>query len=222
MKNAALASGTVCVCATVFAFAAPLAAQTVEFGPRAGMAFSTVSVKPRSGPTNTEEGNVTGFTLGGFARFRPGKVGVQTEINFVRKGATVATPANPTNAMDLQLDYLEVPLLLMVPIVGGSSASASVYGGPALALETSCHATMTGLPSRDHFNCNDPNFDIRDRRQTDIGATAGGALRLPLGAGAIVADLRYTFGFVNLNKSTTGDRVRNRSAMVTLGYAVVR
>jgi Outer membrane protein beta-barrel domain len=221
MRNAALASVTVFVCATVFAFAAPLAAQTVEFGPRAGIAFSTVSVKPRTGPTNTEEGNVTGFTVGGFARFRPGKLGLQTELNFVRKGASVVTPNNPTDAMDLQLDYVEVPLLLMVPVVGGSSASASVYGGPALALETSCRGIMTGLPSRTHFNCSNPNFDVFDRRQTDIGATAGGTLRLPLGAGAIVADLRYTFGFVNLNKEN-GDKVRNRSTMVTLGYAVVR
>jgi hypothetical protein len=131
------------------------------------------------------------------------------------------TPNNPTDAMDLQLDYLEVPLLLMVPVAGGSSASASVFGGPALALETSCHGIMTGLPSRDHFNCNDPNFDVFDRRQLDIGATAGAALRLPVGGGAVVADLRYTFGFVNLNKET-GDRVRNRSTMITLGYAVVR
>jgi hypothetical protein len=221
MKNGALGFATVFASATVFALAMPLAAQTVEFGPRGGIAFSTVSVKSPSGQNNTEEGNVTGFAVGGFARFRPGKVGVQTEINFVRKGATVATPADPTNALDLQLDYVEVPLLVMVPIVGGSSASASLYGGPALALETSCHATLTGLPSRDHFNCNDPNFDIRDRRQTDIGATAGGALRLPIGGGAIVADLRYTFGFVNLNKEN-GDKVRNRSTMVTLGYAVAR
>jgi len=218
MKNAALASVT---CATVFALAAPLAAQTVEFGPRGGIAFSTVSVKPRSGPANTEEGNVTGFTVGGFARFRPGKVGVQTELNFVRKGASFVTPNSPTNAMDLQLDYLEVPLLLMVPIVGGSSASASLFGGAALALETSCHGIMTGLPSRTHFNCNDPNFEVFDRRQVDIGAAAGGALRLPVGGGAIVADLRYTFGFVNLNKKN-GDKLHNRSAMVTLGYAVTR
>ena len=221
MKNAALASVTVFVCATAFGFAAPLAAQTVEFGPRAGIAFSTVSVKPRSGTNNTQEGNVTGFAVGGFARFRPGKLGVQTELNFVRKGASLVTPNSPTNAMDLQLDYLEVPLLLMVPVTGGSSASASVYGGPALALETSCHGTMTGLPSRAHFNCNDPNFDVFDRRQMDIGAAAGAALRLPMGSGAIVADLRYTFGFVNLNKEN-GDKVHNRSTMVTLGYAIAR
>jgi hypothetical protein len=221
MKNAALASVTVFVCATVFSLAAPLAAQTVEFGPRAGIAFSTVSVKPRTGQTTTEQGNVTGFTAGGFARFRPGKVGVQTELNFVRKGASFVTPNSPTNAMDLQLDYLEVPLLLMVPVAGGSSASASVYGGPALALETSCHGVMTGLPSRAHFNCNDPNFDVFDRRQMDIGGAAGAALRLPMGGGALVADLRYTFGFVNLNKEN-GDKLHNRSAMITLGYAVVR
>jgi hypothetical protein len=215
MKTAALMS------ATVFVLATPLAAQTVEFGPRVGIAFSTVSVKSPSGQNNSEEGNVTGFAVGGFARFRPGKLGVQTELNFVRKGASVVTPSHPTDAMDLQLDYLEVPLLLMVPVGGGSSASASLYGGPALALETSCHGTMSGLPSRDHFNCNNPNFDVFDRRQMDIGATAGGAVRLPIGSGAIVADLRYTVGFVNLNKET-GDRVRNRSAMVMLGYSVVR
>jgi len=221
MKNAALVSAAVFASATVFALAAPLAAQGVEFGPRGGIAFSTLSVKPRSGQSNSEEGNVTGFTVGGFARFHPGKLGVQTEVNFVRKGASVVTP-NPTNAMDLQLDYLEVPLLLMVPIVGGRSASASVFGGPTLALETSCNGTMTGLPTRPRFNCNNPTFDVSDRRQTDIGATGGAALRLPVGGGAVVADLRYTFGFVNLNKSTTGDRIQNRSTMVTLGYAVVR
>src|SRR5262245_7149364 len=125
MKNAALQSAAVFASATVFALAAPLAAQTVEFGPRGGIAFSTLSVKSPSGQNNSEEGNVTGFAVGGFARFRPGKLGVQTELNFVRKGASVVTP-NPTNSMDLQLDYLEVPLLLMVPIVSGSSASASV------------------------------------------------------------------------------------------------
>src|SRR5262245_8756650 len=221
MKNAALASAAVFASATVFALAAPLAAQGVEFGPRGGIAFSTLSVKSPSGQ-NRDEGNVTGFAVGGFARFSPGKLGVQTAVNFVRKGASVVTPNAPTDAMDLQLDYLEVPLLLVVPVTGGRSASASVYGGPALALETSCHGVMTGVPSRDHFNCNDPNFDVFDRRQADIGASAGAAIQLPMGGGASVAQLRYTFGFVNLNKEINGDKVRNRSAMVTLGYAVVR
>src|SRR5262245_369721 len=119
MKNAALVSAAVFASATVFALAAPLAAQGVEFGPRGGIAFSTLSVKPRSGPNNSQEGNVTGFAVGGFARFHPGKVGVQTEVNFVRKGASVATPNAPTDAMDLQLDYIEVPLLVVVPVAGG-------------------------------------------------------------------------------------------------------
>jgi Outer membrane protein beta-barrel domain len=209
------------VAVTFAALATSLSAQNVEFGPRLGLAFSTVSVKSPSGQNNTEEGNVTGFAAGGYVRFRPGKLGLQTELNFVRKGASVVTPSNPTDALDIQLDYIEVPLLLVVPVGGTSAASGSLYGGPALALEASCHGTMTGLPSRDHFNCDNPNFDVFDRRQMDVGATLGGAMRVAVGRGAIVADLRYTLGFVNLNKET-GDEVRNRSAMVTLGYSIVR
>lgn len=215
MKTAAIAT------LASIALATSVAAQHVEFGPRLGLAFSTVSIKSPSGQNNAEEGNVTGFAAGGYLRFRPGKLGLQTELNFVRKGASVVTPSNPTDALDIQLDYLEIPLLLVVPIGGPSSASASLYGGPALALEASCHGTMTGVPTRDHFNCDDPNFDVFDRRQTDVGATLGGSVRLALGTGALVADLRYTLGFVNLNKET-GDQIRNRSAMVTLGYSIAR
>jgi hypothetical protein len=205
----------------VFVLGAPLGAQSVEFGPRVGITFSTVSVKPRTGPNNTEEGNVTGFVAGGFVRFRPGKLGVQTEVNFVRKGASVVTPLNPDNSLDFQLDYVEIPLLLAVPLGGSRAASASLFAGPALTLEVSCHATLTGLPSRDHFDCDDPDFDVFDRRQMDVGATGGAAVRLAVGGGAIIADLRYTMGFTNLNKET-GDRVRNRSTMVSLGYSIVR
>lgn len=211
MQTAALIAGM------SIALASPLAAQRVEYGPRLGVAFSTVSVQS-SGPDNTEENNVAGVVAGGFVRFRPGRLGVQAELTFVRKGAFVVTPG--TEELDLRLGYLEIPVLLVAPIGSPSTTSANVYGGPALAIETGCAGTFTDPAGSVNFDCNDAAFDVFDRRQIDVGAMLGADVSFALGRGRLLADARYTMGFVNLNKES-GDKIRNRSVAVSLGYSFV-
>ena len=203
----------------VLTLAQTAAAQRAEFGAHLGMALSTVSIKSASGQDATDESNVVGMVGGGFLRFRPGRLGVQTELSFVRKGASVVT-LNNGDDLNLKLDYVEVPVLLVVPIAGASPTSAFLYGGPSIALEAGCKGTETSGGTSVHFNCDDTAFDVFDRRQMDVGGTLGAGVRVAMGRGALVADLRYTLGFVNLNKEN-GDEIRNRSALISVGYSLV-
>jgi hypothetical protein len=206
------------IAAALLALATPLAAQSVEFGPRLGFAYSTVSVES-DGPDDTEESSLVGLVAGAFARFRPGKFGLQTELAYVRKGASVDAAGE---TLDIKLGYLEIPLLLVAPIGGQlNGASGFVYGGPAVALEMGCKGTISDTGISADFDCDDQAFDLFDRAKVDVGATLGAGLRFAMGGGALIADARYTYGFVNLNKES-GDKVRNRSAAVSLGYSITR
>jgi outer membrane protein with beta-barrel domain len=196
----------------------PLAAQRAEFGPRLGIAFSTVSTDADPGTVNS--GNVTGFVVGGFVRFRPERLGVLAELLYVRKGASlVTTSTTDDNDMDVQFGYVEIPLLLALPIVAARPASVMLYGGPTFSLEAECRVTLTAITTPETFDCNQQDSELAERRQMDVGATVGAGVRLGLAGGAILADVRYTLGFVNLNEET-GNEIRNRSLAVVLGYAI--
>jgi hypothetical protein len=195
----------------------PVAAQRAEYGPRLGIAFSTVSIEADAEGLNS--GHVTGYVAGGFVRFRPGQLGVLAELLYVRKGASLAgtAPTDDANSQ-LQLSYIDIPLLLVLPMAAKPPASVFVYGGPTLSIEADCRVTLAAVTAPDTSNCDQERLDLFDRR-IDVGATFGGGVRLRSRAGAIYADVRYTLGFINLNEES-GNKMRNRSAALILGYAI--
>jgi hypothetical protein len=196
-------------CVSALAVSAAAAdAQTIGF--KLGAAFSTLQVDE---PTTTQN-SITGFIGGGHARVNiAGRLGLQAELLSVTKGADI----RGTPDFDLRFEYIEVPLLLHVPLTTGMAFAPYVYGGPSIAFEVRCRTTDTAGTASD---CTD--VSPFERRSTDIGLVAGGGLAFAMGPGALLLEGRYTWGMTNLNAANDVDAstVRNRSGAILAGYEI--
>ena len=94
--------------------AAPLAAQGgLEIGAKVGLTSSTLDVETGD---PLEIDRLTGFGGGGYLRIPLGSLALQPELLWMRKGASVSSPDFGGATLDLKFDYVEIPLLLVIPI----------------------------------------------------------------------------------------------------------
>jgi hypothetical protein len=190
-------------------------AQTIGF--KLGPSFSTMSTDEPGVSVST----LTKFTGGGFVRFGMGTLAVQPELMYVTKGAK-QSGVFEGQAIDaeLRLDYIEVPLLLLLPIGAGAGVAPYVYAGPAFAFEVGCSVAFDVPGFSGSADCDeDEDFDS-DRRKIDVGAMVGGGLSFPVGPGALLVEGRYNFGLLNLDTSTDGNTTRHRSGALLFGYSM--
>jgi hypothetical protein len=189
-------------------------AQTIGF--KLGPSFSTISTDEPGVDVST----LTKFTGGGFIRFAMGGLAIQPELMYVTKGAkTTFGEGGVSVDGELRLDYIEVPLLVVVPFSAGGSISPFVYGGPALAFEVGCTIAISAAGFDGSSDCDEEDEGL-DRKKMDVGAMFGGGVAIPMGPGAITLEGRYNFGLINLNDSTEGGSIKNRSGAVLVGYAI--
>jgi hypothetical protein len=194
--------------ALVGADALPAAAQTPAFGFRIGPAFSTLA----SNRPDTDHGTLTTLAVSAFARLPAGAFAVQPELFFITKGARPAGDA----ASDIRIDYIEVPLLLLLPIPAAPPIGYHLYLGPAPAFEVGCSpAPDAATPGSRSCWLAD---DAEHRRKFDVGAVIGAAVSLPAGPGAVQFDARFTHGLLNLYTGIEDVTVRNRSTALLASY----
>jgi hypothetical protein len=214
----------VVVTAFVAGLASPAAAQmgerTLELGIKGGPTFSTVSVEDDEG---ADFGNLTAFGIGAFLRIPAGAVAFQPELLYVGKGSKV-TEADFGGNVDLKikLSYIEIPLLIQVPIGAGQGATPYIFGGASLAFETGCTFSAEGDGVSLDIDCDEGDEEDLEfqRKKFDYGAVIGAGLRLPAGSGAFLVEGRYTLGLADLNDLNEDNSIKNRSAAVYVGYSL--
>jgi hypothetical protein len=191
-------------------------AQRVEVGAKIGLNYSSVAVTNAEG----EVTSLSGLGAALFARLAPGRVGVQVEALYMRKGAAFEDPSGDDSG-ELRLNYYEIPVTLVVPF-GGGPATGFAFAGPSLAFEASCELRFADTQSETTIDCDDPGTDVFERKTTDLGGVIGGGLRVGAGIGAFIFDARYTFGFSNLSDEPNADEesIRNRNFSVLIGYGI--
>lgn len=200
---------------------APVAAQMGDspmmFGIKGGVTFSTVSVEDDEG---VDISNLTAFGGGAFLRIPLGGIGLQPEALYVRKGASVTGNEFDGGSVDLKLDYIEIPVLLVVPI-GTGDIAPYLFGGGAVAFETGCTFSAESTGVSFDVDCDDNDVDLEvERKSTDFGAVFGAGLRLPAGSGSFLIEGRYTLGLADLDDSGSANGgFKNRSIAAFIGYA---
>jgi len=177
----------------------PAEAQERTIGFKLGPSFSKMSL-------DQDEGQkwLTKFTGGGFLSFDMGAFRLQPELTYVTKGGKreVAGASG-----DVSFDYVEVPVLFVLPMGQGAGIRPSLYAGPAIAFEAGCTGSLGG------FDCEDG-----DRTKLDIGAMLGGGLAFPAGPGSLLVEGRFTFGLRNLVEVGT---LKHRTGALLVGYSAV-
>jgi hypothetical protein len=194
-------------CAAAFALSAT-AAQAQTLGFKLGASFATLSIDDAA----TTQNSITGFIGGGHIRFGlTDRLGLQAELLSVTKGADI-TAGTPD--FDLRLEYIEVPLLLHLPLMMGANFSPYLIGGPSIGFEIRCRTTIAGGVTAD---CGDA--DAFARNSTDFGVTAGGGFAFAMGPGALLLEGRYTWGLSDISRADD-ITIRNRSGAVMAGYEI--
>jgi hypothetical protein len=185
-------------------FAAPSAAQGLEFGVKGGVGMSTVSnVSEITETSDAEAGRQFGPVFGGFVGISLGgsRLSIQPEALLTWKGATLDDDGDGET---LRMRYLDVPLLVKLTAPsGGDEKALYVLGGLNLgfALGADVHA-------------DDADQDISDRiKSTDFGLTVGAGLQ----ARRWLVEGRYTEGLVNIAVDDSDDPVQTRMFAVLVG-----
>ena len=198
----------------VLTLAAPAAAQTQPtrvasessngFGVKGGVVSSTLDLTTPNVIVSAK--SQIGLTAGGFIGWRiAGPVHLDVEGLVTTKGAKYDL-ADFEN--ELQLTYLEVPVLARVGVLRAGGLTGFVSGGPSFAFKLKEVAKNGG----------DETPRSNDAKSTDVGVAFGGGVAFGRG----IADVRYTLGLVNIVDVDTGGfsepEAKNRSLAVTFGY----
>lgn len=198
----------------------------VTWGVKAGASISDLDHDFAMGDLKSK----TGLTGGAFVDYPFGPLfGLQAELKYVQRGAkTDSQRRTDENGQDLgefhanvKLDYVEVPVLLRINLLGGN---LNVLGGPSVAflVNDSYEYEGAGL---------DDKFDLAGVRGTDAGLVVGLGGAVPVGTSKIVVEARYHHGLTDITDDSvtdtdpgefllgSGSTIKNRGLTVLAGVA---
>ena len=164
--------------------------------------------------------NQAGMVFGMDVVIPMGGVGLNLGVDWSQKGVEdVLNPATQQEVLRLiDLDYIELPIHVRVPVVSAGAATIKLVLGPTLGFRIGCDVTE-GLAAAQKCGqvADGPSF-----KKTDIGGTAGLGISFAL-SGIIYAgfDVRYTTGMTSIN-TISADALKNRTLSIQppLGLAI--
>jgi hypothetical protein len=141
-----------------------------------------------------------------------GPVGIRPEVLFALKGgrAQAAVEGGGSVEVDIELAYIEMPLLLKVGVPRGRFRPM-LFGGPAPSIQIGCDLQVIDPNTPVRATCNETG--LPPFRQIDIGVVAGGGFEVRWHQSALALEARYTTG---LRSVLDVADVRNRSFGVVL------
>jgi hypothetical protein len=203
---------------------APSLAAAQETGIKAGLSVSRL----HGSAAEFWDGDITATTFGGHVRLRFGPLVLQPEIQVATKGASDAMlldifgrqPSAQREQEQLRLEYIEVPVLLVLPVRVGA-AELFALAGPALMLESRCRWVVREQGLRSTFSCEPaPAPQVFARTAFDYGVVAGGGASYPIGSGRLQLEARHSRGMRNIHKGNGELDAFNRTFSVLLGYSM--
>lgn len=202
----------------LLAGAGPAHAQGLSLGVEGGATFADLDVSDG----DADLGSQTGFRVAGVARYGfGGMFGVQTGVGYSQKGAEDDT--DPTATTNIDLSYIEVPVLLTLDIpTGPAPVSPRLFAGPQVSFESTCELGIESGGTSVNVDCDDPSVGeaALDTKSTDVSLVFGGGLDFGLGGPlSVTLDGRYDLGLTDINdvEDATAVEVKNRTFAVSAG-----
>ena len=169
-----------------------------KFGIKGGVNFSNLYTD------NVDDNNVlTGFNVGLFAKLPVTNfISIQPEISYTGKGAElVYNNALVSGTAQFKLDYIEVPLLLVVNVTKNFNIHAGPYAAYLISGKT------TNKSSNGSYNFQD-NINTDDFNRFDAGLAGGVGLDLePVSFG-----IRYNYGLTKIGKDNSSSNFTSPDA----------
>ena len=176
-------------------------------GAQVGYSRSDIS-GPDANGIRSRQGALTGVFL--YFPVRTG-VAVRPELLFSLKGGRTLAQIDGggTATLDIELAYLELPVLLHVaPAVG--RFRPVFFGGPSPALQIGCDLQLVLQPEPLRVTCSEADITFRE---WDLGLVMGGGVEAHLNRATLALEARYTAG---LRSILADARVDNRSFAILL------
>lgn len=198
----------------------PAAAQSLYFGPQGGVNSSSFRGDTGALTSGIESASLqrrTSFQLGAvLVADLSDRLALQTEALYIQKGAVVngslfggLVTQVPVTAT-YRFAYVQVPLLLKFRFPNASPVTPFAQAGPSMALQTAA-----GVESSVAGTGQIRRFDSIER--FDLGAAVGGGIRYSFADSALLLDLRYTPGILDVAAADDMD-LRTDTFMLSLAY----
>lgn len=175
------------LCVTAFGITAQAQDLEIQFGAKAGL-----NIADMGGDADTE-GSRTGLHIGGLAEIKISETfSIQPELLYSMQGAEVAED------VDLELSYLNVPIIAKYYVMEGLSIEA----GPQVGFLLS--ADQDGNDAKDNL------------KSIDFALNGGVAYDLPMG---VFFQVRYSAGISDINDiDGVDDKANNNVLSLSVGY----
>jgi len=185
--------------------AGPVGAGTkIELGPKLGLNFATMTgeeFEPSSPNASTSFNYIPGGIVGGFVTIRwDGRWAIQPEVLFSQKGTewedvTVRNDTTSTRTTQIEVDYVEIPVLVKFTIPRTGRFEPFFYAGPAIAFKTVSSLQYEAIVDRagtkiSHYD----NYSscIYNAKSVIIEGTIGIGVDWKLGSNRLTVEGRYT------------------------------
>ncbi len=187
------------------------AAQRVRFGSHGGLAIATITELDPTlafGGFTFERKRRIGAQAGVFATIPVrGDWSVQPELNYTQKGVRVETSFAPVDGgpatIDVDLDYVEVPVLLRFDAARNRAWHPFAVAGPSLGFRTRCQSDLATSGVIFSSRCGAPDGALytidTPFKRTEVAAVVGLGLTGPLGRRRSYAELRYARSLSTIN-----------------------
>ncbi|MFH1352755.1 MAG: porin family protein [bacterium] len=216
--------GLVCAVLFVAGISSVARAQNLSFGVKAGLNFANLSPDPAGEYWEGYYGGYPcsdsyayaykitgGIALGGFAVYKVNdNLSIQPELLYTQKGAKVEWTdtfkyedwmyqytETYSGECDVELNYIEIPVLVKYSISPGGDIRPFVFGGPALGILMGAKADSEDIKS--------------DCKSTELSIVLGGGVDY----GIYSVDLRYSMGMTKVFNE--GDE-KNSVISLMVGY----
>ena len=194
--------------AGLLAGAAPATAQTgIGIGPIGGVSFADFHGEDKDALGPNTSGR-TGFIVGAVLDIPLGAVSIRPEVLYVQKGAKAKESG--VGEFGLNMDYIEIPVLVVVGINTGGNIKPEFFAGPQVSFQTKCEFTfaLDGLPDIPSQDCESDEVST-----TDYGIIVGGGVAV----GGFMAQVVLDYSLKTIDAEDLFD-IKNQAIYVLLGW----
>jgi len=217
------------ITATVVAFAAMptvVSGQTpsgVTFGTLIGANIATISDADKGfgevvGAAFDKKKRI-GLKAGVFLKIPlAGMLSLQPELHYAQSGVRIESAAGNVASFDVDLGYVEVPVLLRLDVGGSSAIHPMLLVGASGARRVQCNFSLTTASTSIEQQCDADGATADELKKSDYSVVGGAGLAGNLGGRTISLQLRYSLGLASIaSENTDGVKPKNRALAVLLG-----
>jgi hypothetical protein len=196
-----------CFLLAILLVARPAAsAPWVSFGAKAGIYSSNTTEIPAGWPQTSFKNGFAGgvymdYAFNRFFSLRP-------EVLYVMKGLNGGIASSRmTVDYSARFDYIEIPILATLTVVGRSHFSPYFFAGPGVGINLAADVDMKSTDPRTNQSTSGSSDWSGIMNRTEFTFSFGGGCKYAIGLGGITADARFDLG---LSKVYSGGEVTTK------------